>query len=93
MSLSSRKEIEKKDTPGQNFFDINIRTIIALHHTKLEKGIGQKHFVELCMNMHPPASVKTFNSVQSESADAYVNVSKLSMTEATEDFSLNSVHR
>ena len=52
-SLSSSKEIEKKDTPGQNPFDINIRTIIA---------------------------------------DACVNISKLSMTEAAEDLRLNSIH-
>ena len=38
-SLSSSKEIEKKDTLGQNTFDINIRTLIAFHPImKLEKG-------------------------------------------------------
>ena len=39
-SLSSSKEIEEKDTPSKNLFDINIRTIIAFHHImKLERGI------------------------------------------------------
>ena len=38
-SLSSSKETEKKDKLGQNPFDINIRTIIAFHHIKLENGI------------------------------------------------------
>ena len=30
--LSSSKEIEKKDTLGQNSFEINTRTVIAFHH-------------------------------------------------------------
>ena len=38
-------------------------------------------FCELCMNMLPPVNVKAFNSMQSEIAAAYVNISKLSMTE------------
>ena len=39
-SLSSSKEIEKKDTFGQNPFDIDIRTIITFYHImKLEKAI------------------------------------------------------
>ena len=39
-SLSSSKEIEKNNTPAQNPFDINIRTMIAFHHImKLEKSI------------------------------------------------------
>ena len=60
---------------------------------KLEKGIlGWKRFVELCMNMLPPVNVKAFNSMQSKIADAYVNISKLSMTEAAEDLRLNSIH-
>ena len=42
--------------------------------------------------MLPPVNVKTFNSMQSKIADAYVNISKLSMTEATEDLRLNSIH-
>ena len=32
-SLFSSKEIEEKDTLGQNPFDINIRTIIAYHQS------------------------------------------------------------
>ena len=39
LTLSSSIKIEKKDTPGQNPFDINIRTLIAFHHMNLEKGI------------------------------------------------------
>ena len=38
LPLSSSKEIEKKDTLGQNPFDITIRTIIAFHHMKLGNG-------------------------------------------------------
>ena len=94
MSLSSSKEIEKKDTLGQNPFDINIKTIIAFHHImKFEKcTVGYKRFVELCTNMLPPVNVKAFNSMQSKIADAYVNISKLSMTEAGEDLRLNNIH-
>ena len=33
LSLSSSKEIEEKDTLGQNPFDINIRTIIVYHQS------------------------------------------------------------
>ena len=44
------------------------------------------------MNMLPPVNVKAFNSVQSKIADAYVNISKLSTTEAPEDLRLNSIH-
>ena len=43
--------------------------------------------------MLPPVNVKAFNSMQSKIADAYVNISKLSMTEAAEDLRLNSIHR
>ena len=39
-----------------------------------------------------PVNVKAFNSVQSKIADAYVNISKLSTTEAPEDLRLNSIH-
>ena len=42
--------------------------------------------------MLPPVNVKGFNSMQSKIADAYVNISKLSMTEAAEDLRLNSIH-
>ena len=42
--------------------------------------------------MLPPVNVKAFNSMQSRIADAYVNISKLSMTEAAEDLRLNSIH-
>ena len=42
--------------------------------------------------MLPPVNVKEFNSMQSKIADAYVNISKLSMTEAAEDLRLNSIH-
>ena len=60
---------------------------------KLEKDImGYKGFVELYMNMLPPVNVKAFNSMQSKLADAYVDISKLSMTEAAEDLHLNSIH-
>ena len=34
------------------------------------------------MNMPPPMNVKAFNNMQSEVADTYVNISKVSMTEA-----------
>ena len=34
--------------------------------------------------MLPPVNVKAFNSMQSKIADAYVDISKLSMTEAAE---------
>ena len=36
------------------------------------------------MNMLPPVNVQAFNSMQSKIADAYVDISKLSMTEAAE---------
>ena len=42
--------------------------------------------------MLSPVNVKAFNSMQSKIAYAYVNISKLSMTEATEDLRLNSIH-
>ena len=42
--------------------------------------------------MLPPVNGKAFNSMQSRIADAYVNISKLSMTEAAEDLRLNSIH-
>ena len=42
--------------------------------------------------MLPPVNVKAFNTMQSKIADAYVNTSKLSMTEAPEDLRLNSIH-
>ena len=42
--------------------------------------------------MLPPVNVKAFNSMQSKVTDAYVNISKLSMTEAAEDLHLNSIH-
>ena len=42
--------------------------------------------------MLPPVNVKAFNSMQSKIADAYVNISKLSMIEAAEDLHLNSIH-
>ena len=41
--------------------------------------------------MLPPVNVKAFKSMQSEIAAAYVNISKLSMTEANEDLCLNSI--
>ena len=41
--------------------------------------------------MLPPVNVKSFNSIQSKIADAYVNILKLSMTEANEDLRLNSI--
>ena len=36
------------------------------------------------MSMFPLVNVKAFNSMQSKIADAYVNISKVSMTEAAE---------
>ena len=44
------------------------------------------------MSMFPLVNVKAFNSMQSKIADAYVNISKVSMTEAAEDLRLNSIH-
>ena len=43
------------------------------------------------MNMLPPVNVKAFNSMQSKIADAYVGILKVSMTEAAEEVSLNSI--
>ena len=37
------------------------------------------------MNMHLPMNVKAFNNMKSKVADTYVNISKVSMTEAAED--------
>ena len=42
--------------------------------------------------MLPPVNIKAFNSIQSKIVDAYVNISKLSMTEPAEDLRLNSFH-
>ena len=39
-----------------------------------------------------PVNLKALNSMQSKTADAYANISRLSMTEATEDLRLNSIH-
>ena len=44
------------------------------------------------MNMLPAVNVKAFDSMQSKIVDAYVNISKLSMIEATVDLCLNSIH-
>ena len=44
------------------------------------------------MNMLPPVNVQAFNSMQSKIADAYVDISKLSMTEAAEVLRLNSIY-
>ena len=44
------------------------------------------------MNMLPPVNVKAFNSMQPKITDSYVDISKLSMTEAAEDLRLNSIH-
>ena len=44
------------------------------------------------MNMLSPVNVKAFNSMQSKIADAYVDISKLSMTEAAEVLRLNSIY-
>ena len=43
-SLYSNKEIEKKDIPGRNPLDINIRTIIAF----LEMGKGHSGLETFC---------------------------------------------
>ena len=42
--------------------------------------------------MLPPVNGKAFNSMQSKIADAYVDISKLPMTEAAKDLRLNSIH-
>ena len=42
--------------------------------------------------MLPTVNVKGFNSMQSKIADAYVNILKLSMTEAAEHLRWNSIH-
>ena len=55
---------------------------------KLEKGIGEKYFGELCMNMLPPVNAKAFNT-KSKTTDAYVIISKFSMTEAIEDLKVH----
>ena len=44
------------------------------------------------MNILPPVNIKAFNSMQSKIADAYVDISKLSMTEAAEVLRLNSIY-
>ena len=45
------------------------------------------------MHEHAPSlNVKAFNSMQSKIADAYVDISKLSMTEAAEVLRLNSIY-
>ena len=41
--------------------------------------------------MHEHVNVNAFNSMQSKIAAAYVIISKLSMTETTEDLCLNSI--
>ena len=43
------------------------------------------------MHEHAPANVKIYNSMQSRIPDAYLDISKLSMTEAAEDLRLNSI--
>ena len=43
--------------------------------------------------MLPPVNVKAFNSMQSKIADSYVDISKLSMTEAAEVLRLNSIYK
>ena len=63
-SLYSSKEIEKKDIPGWNPFDVNIRIIIPF----CEMGQGHSGLetfcaVELSMNMPPPMNVKAFNNM------------------------------
>ena len=55
-SLSSSKEIEKKDTPGQNPFDINIRTISFSSYHEIGKGhSGLESFCGI-MHEHAPSS-------------------------------------
>ena len=45
------------------------------------------------MHEHAPSSeCKAFNSMQPKITDSYVDISKLSMTEAAEDLRLNSIH-
>ena len=45
------------------------------------------------MNILPPVNVKAFKGMQSKIADSYAYISKLSMTEVTEDLRLNSIHK
>ena len=45
------------------------------------------------MHEHAPSSeCKAFSSMQPKITDSYVDISKLSMTEAAEDLRLNSIH-
>ena len=44
------------------------------------------------MNMLPIVNLKAFNIIQSKIADAHVDISKLSMTEAVEVLRLNSTY-
>ena len=43
------------------------------------------------INMFPPVNVEAFNSMQYKIADAYVDFSRLSMTEATKVLRLISI--
>ena len=48
--------------------------------------------MELCMNMLPSENVQVFKSMQSKITDTYVDISKVSMTEAAEVLRLNSIY-
>lgn len=80
-SLYSSEEIDKKDTPGWNPFEIIIKTITVSCEMKKDYS-GLETFCGI-MNIPEPINVKTFNDMQSNVTDAYVNGLQSSMTEAT----------
>ena len=56
----------------------------------LSWGVGE--IAKILWNYeHAPMNVKAFNNMKSKVADTYVNISKVSMTEAAEDLWLNSI--
>ena len=87
--LYSSREIEQNNTPGRNPFDINIRTIMAFR----EIGKGYSALETFCgiMNMPAPMNVKAFNEMQLKIADAYIKVSKTSMTDVAEEMRQDNI--
>ena len=71
-SLYSSKRIEKKDTPGQNHFDINIRTIIAFR--EMGKGHSGLETFYAIMNMPPLMNIKAFNNMHPKVSNTYINI-------------------
>ena len=86
--LYSSREIEQNNAPGRNPFDINIRTMAFR-----EIGKGYSALETFCgiMNMPAPMNVKAFNEMQLKIADAYLKVSKTSMTDAAEEIRQDSI--